>query len=96
MVCSARQTSATRSVPSEPIDTVGFCRDTLRRLDTTRPASILAELLGVEQQRADLELLYGDRDREELSSEDSAMLSALMSIDNVELPPAHALEFLGG
>lgn len=45
-----------------------------------------------------LEVLYrGDHDRDELSSEDSAMLSALMAVDNAaELPPASALEFLGG
>jgi hypothetical protein len=43
-----------------------------------------------------LDLLYRDHDhdRDELSSEDAAMLASLMSIDNAELPPAHALDFL--
>ena len=43
-----------------------------------------------------LELLYADHDRDEISNEDSAMLVALMSIENVEIPPAQQLEFLGG
>lgn len=37
-----------------------------------------------------LELLYRDHDRDE----DTQMLVALMSIENVELPPTHQLEFL--
>jgi hypothetical protein len=41
-----------------------------------------------------LELLYGDHDRDGLSSEDSAMLSALMSIDTVDLSQER-LDFLG-
>jgi hypothetical protein len=66
-------------------------RDELRFVGFTEEGSRSGD--GWRHVSSNLEILY-HHDRDELSSEDLAMLSALMSLDNAENPPAHALEFL--
>jgi hypothetical protein len=80
-----RRAMAGEALTAEELRFVGFSEESVsRRRDGWQDAS------------RHLEVIYRHRDRDELSAEDSAMLSALMSVDNVELPPAYALEFLGG
>ncbi len=51
---------------------------------------------GWEDASRSLGLIYFHGDRYDLSPEDAETFSALMSVDNAELPAAHAVEFLGG
>jgi hypothetical protein len=75
---------AGEALTAEELRFVGFTEERPRVRDGWQDA---ATNLGV---------IYFHGDRYELSPEDSTMFAALMSVDNVELPAAHALEFLGG
>ncbi len=50
---------------------------------------------GWQDAATNLGVIYFHGDRYELSPEDSTLFAALMSVDNAELPPAQAIEFLG-
>jgi hypothetical protein len=71
-----RRAMAGEVLTAEELRFVGFADERPRVRDGWHDAS------------TNLGLIYFHDDREELSSDDSAMLSALMSVDNAELPLA--------